>query len=118
MEAEAVESNVMYTAGSGSKEFAAERSYDLAENQAVGTARGIGGQIDVMVTVDGGSIADVQVVYHHETLGIGTPAVEKIPPAIVEANSTAVDVVAGASVTSLAIEEAAADALEQLGFEG
>ena len=52
------------------------------------------------------AISDVQVLSHSETLGISDPAIEQIPAAIVEAQSTDVDGVAGATVTSDAIKAA------------
>ncbi|WP_422487157.1 FMN-binding protein [Gudongella sp. DL1XJH-153] len=60
----------------------------------------------VSVTVEGGKITNVEVIEHSETEGIADPAIEGIPAAIVEANSTVVDVVSGATYTSDAIMEA------------
>ena len=48
-----------------------------------------------------------------ETPGIGSVAVEKLPDAIVEANTYEVDGVAGATLTSTAIRNAVAAALEE-----
>ncbi|MEA5024975.1 Electron transport complex subunit RsxG [bioreactor metagenome] len=72
---------------------------------------GIHGEIAVTVGVAGGKIADVKVVSHGETEGIGSLAVEQLPGKIVEAQSTEVDGVSGASVSSAAIKEAVNDAL-------
>ena len=55
----------------------------------------------------------MQVLSHSETLGISDPAIEQIPAAIVEAQSTDVDGVAGATVTSDAIKNAVKDALSK-----
>ena len=60
-----------------------------------------------------GVIEDVQVAYNLETPYIGTAAVDQMPARIVEANSTEVDVVAGATVTSLAILEGVNAAIAQ-----
>ena len=54
------------------------------------------------------------MVSHNETPGISDPAIEQLPAAIVEANSTDVDSVSGASVTSKAIKEAVQEALSQV----
>ena len=76
-----------------------------------GSANGLGGELKVAVTVAGGKITEVKVGDHKETPGISDPAIEKVPAAIVEAQSTEVDSVAGATVTSDAIKAAAAAAL-------
>ncbi|MGO4936365.1 FMN-binding protein [Fundicoccus sp. Sow4_H7] len=76
-----------------------------------GEAEGHNAPLTVEVTVTDGAISDVQVVDHQETEGISDPAIEEIPAAIVEANSTDVDFVSGASVTSEAIVNAVNNAL-------
>lgn len=76
-----------------------------------GSANGMGGELKVAVTVEGGKIADVTVNSHKETAGISDPAIEQIPAAIVAAQSTEVDGVSGATVTSDAIKAAVASAL-------
>ena len=76
-----------------------------------GSANGLGGELKVAVTVAGGKITEVKVGDHKETPGISDPAIEKVPAAIVEAQSTEVDGVAGATVTSDAIKAAVAAAL-------
>ncbi len=68
--------------------------------------------LKVSVTVTDGKIASVEVVEHAETEGIADPALEQIPALIVEKNSTDVDAVAGATVTSDAIKAAVDTALE------
>jgi len=72
---------------------------------------GIGGEIAVSVEIADGKIADVKVLSHSETEGIGSIAVEQLPAKIVEAQSTEVEAVSGASVSSAAIKEAVNDAL-------
>ena len=75
------------------------------------SANGMNGAVEVSVTVEGGRISAVEVTGHSETPGIGTEAVEKIPAAIIEAQSPQVDAVAGATITSNAIIEAVKKAL-------
>ena len=75
---------------------------------------GMGGDVYVKVTMDGGKIAKVEVVEQHETVGIGDKAIAALPDAIVKAGSTEVDNVSGATITSKAIKEAVADALSQV----
>lgn len=74
-------------------------------------AKGFGGMVKVAVTTDGDKIIDVSVTGDAETQGIGSNAIEQLPQKIVAANSTDVDVVAGATVTSEAIKNAVKDAL-------
>ncbi len=76
-----------------------------------GSANGMGGAVKVTVTVSGGKITAVEVVEHSETAGISDPAIEQIPAKIVEAQSTDVDAVTGATVTSEAIKAAVKAAL-------
>ncbi len=76
-----------------------------------GTANGFGGEVKVTVTVKGDDITEVKAEGAGETPGIGSEAIEKIPGKIVETDSTKVDVVAGATVTSNAIMEAVNNAL-------
>ncbi|MFA9423593.1 MAG: FMN-binding protein [Sedimentibacter sp.] len=93
------------------KEAAAE---PMANDGALtGTAKGFGGDVTVTVTVDGDDITAVEVVGKDETQGIGTNAIDKLPALIVEADSTDVDVVSGATYTSKAIIEAVNMALEK-----
>lgn len=68
--------------------------------------------LKVEVEVKEGKIANVTVLEHAETEGISEPALEQIPALIVEKNSTDVDAVAGATVTSNAIKDAVNKALE------
>ncbi|CDX04475.1 hypothetical protein DesLBE_2245 [Desulfitobacterium sp. LBE] len=72
---------------------------------------GIHGEIAVVVEIVDGKITDVKVTSHGETEGIGSLAVEQLPGKIVEAQSTEVDGVSGASVSSAALKEAVNDAL-------
>ena len=65
----------------------------------------------VKVTMDGDTIAAVEVVSHSETPVISDPAIEQIPAAIVAAGSTQVDVVTSATLTSNGIIAAVEDAL-------
>ena len=80
-------------------------------------ANGIGGAVKVAVTVSETAIESVEVVSHSETAGISDPAIEKIPAAIVEGQTLAVDVVAGASVNSGAILSAVEQALTEAGAD-
>ncbi|MBO7486437.1 MAG: FAD-dependent oxidoreductase [Spirochaetaceae bacterium] len=80
-----------------------------------GTAAGRNGDVVVSVTVTNGKIASVDVVQHEETAGICEAAIAEVPAAIVKKNSTKVDAVSGATVTSKAIIAAADAALANAG---
>lgn len=85
----------------------------VAEDGAfTGGAKGMGGELTVSVTLSEGKITQVEVISHSETPGISDPAIERIPAAIVEAQSAQVDVVSGATVTSEAIMAAVQQALD------
>ncbi|AKP67986.1 FAD-binding protein [Companilactobacillus ginsenosidimutans] len=86
----------------------------LGDNQYLGSSNsGLGGKITVRVTYQKNKIEDVEVMQHHESEDVGLVAVDEMPKEIVAANSTDVDVVAGASASSRAIKEAVQDAITQ-----
>lgn len=66
----------------------------------------------VSVEVKDGKIASVDITEHAESEGYCEAALEQIPQVIVEKNSTDVDAVSGATVTSEGIKEAVNNALE------
>lgn len=78
-----------------------------------GEGTGFGGALTVEVTVNETEITDVTIKGHGETASISDPAIEKIPAAIVENQSLAIDTVSGATLSSKGIIEAATKALEQ-----
>lgn len=79
------------------------------------TANGRNGDVTVAVTVSADKIESVKIVKHSETPGIGTLAVDKLPSAIVAAQTAGVDGVTGATVTSDAVKKAVAAALKKAG---
>jgi len=80
-----------------------------------GTGIGRGGELSVSVVFADDAISEVTVAAHAETPYISDPALERIPAAIVANQSLGVDVVAGATLTSVAVINAVADAVEQAG---
>lgn len=76
-----------------------------------GSAQGRNGEVVVEVTLSTNAIEKVEVVKQEETVGIADAALEKIPAAIVENQSLAVDIVSGATITSNAIIAASEAAL-------
>lgn len=81
------------------------------------SANGNNGPIKVTVTVAGGKITVINIDEHAETAGLSEPALEQIPKAIIDAQTTEVDSVAGATMTSKGIMEAVANALSGKGDE-
>lgn len=81
------------------------------EGALTGTAKGFGGDVTVTVVVDGDDIVSVEAVGASETQGVGSNAIDQLPAKIAEADSTEVDGVSGATVTSNAIKEAVNAAL-------
>ena len=81
-----------------------------------GVAKGFGGNVTVNVTKQGDKIIAVDITEQNESEGIATPALEQIPAAIVKANTTEVDTVSGATVTSNAIINAVNNALDPVKY--
>lgn len=81
-----------------------------------GTAKGLGGDVTVTLTLKDSVITDVKAEGKDETEGIGSKAIEQLPSEMVEGNTINVDGVSGATVTSDAIKEAAKAALESAGL--
>ena len=78
-----------------------------------GEAQGMGGLITATVTVDETSMIDVELVGENETPSIGGVALEKLPARYLDAQSTLIDAVTSATVTSTAVKEAMTTALKQ-----
>ena len=89
--------------------FAADGVYSAS-------AQGQAGPVPVTVTVEKNKIKSVEVGPNKETVGIGAVAAPKVAQRIVEAQSTDVDGVSGATVTSNAVKKASAEALAKAGF--
>jgi len=88
---------------------------ELKDGSYTGTGKGRNGSVNVTVTFAGGKITSVEVGAHSETAGISDPAIERIPAAIVDNQSVAVDTVSGATNTSNAIINAVKDCITQAG---
>ena len=82
----------------------------------IGTAKGMGGDVTVTLTLEDGKITGCTAEGKDETQGIGTLALEQLPVQIAETGSIAVDGVSTATITSNAIKEAAAAALTAAGL--
>lgn len=77
------------------------------------TAQGINGDVTVSMTFDASSITEVVIDVSGETESIGGAAAETLTKSILDAQSSEVDAVAGATITSNAIKEAAAKCIAQ-----
>ena len=78
---------------------------------AVGT--GIGGDVEVIAEVKDGEIVSITLGQHGETEGIFEGAVDGVIPEIIKGQTTEVDTVSGATITSNAIIEAVEDIMDQ-----
>ncbi len=86
-------------------------------NEGVYRASSVGkfGPIELELTFSKDAITNVEIVKHEESAFISDTALETIPKAIVEHQSLDIDVITGASLTSMAIINAASDCVKQAG---
>lgn len=80
-----------------------------------GTANGKNGPVTVAVTIKAGKITNVKVVKSGESAMIGDAAIARIPSEIVARQSLRVNNVAGATLSSMAIQAAATNAVKAAG---
>ncbi len=96
-------------------------SFACAQAMTAGTyeaaAKGFHGDVKIAVTVDENAITAIEVLEQSETEGIGTVAIDKLPDAVLAAQTIAVDAVGGATITSDALKAALTDALTQAGAD-
>ncbi len=74
---------------------------------------GVGGTIRVAVTMDGDTIKAIKTLQQMETRGLGTTAILQLTKDIVAANSLDVDIVSGATLSSIAFVGAVRQAVEE-----
>ncbi|MDR1893195.1 MAG: flavocytochrome c [Spirochaetales bacterium] len=82
-----------------------------------GTARGFGGEIVAQVELSSTGIVDIKVTGSGESAGIGSVAIAQLPSLMVERQSTQVDKVAGASISSQGVIDAVNAALIAAGID-
>ena len=87
----------------------------MADGTYQGTAMGLDGEVSIEITVADGSITDIAVLADNETAGVGAKALDIIAAAVVENQSLAVDSVSGATISSMAMKSAIADAITNAG---
>ena len=88
--------------------------YETAANEYIGVASGMGDNLTVKVTMEGDKIAAIEILSHNETPGLSDNVIAQMPGKIVEAQTTEVDNISGATLTSKGIKAAVADALSQI----
>ena len=98
------------TAASASS-AAAQNGYTAGTYTA--TAAGINGDVSVTMTFDAEKITEVVIDASGETESIGGVAAEELANTILEAQTSEVDAISGATITSNAIKEAAAKCIAE-----
>ncbi|MFL8952488.1 flavocytochrome c [Helcococcus kunzii] len=99
------------------KETKKEESKNEAKgNTFEGVSKGYAGDVKAMVTIENGEIKDIKVEAEKETPTIGGAASEKLAEQIVKSNSTKVEAVSGATMTSNALIEAVNQAIKAAGL--
>jgi len=76
-----------------------------------GSAFGYRGLIYVQIHLNGGSISEITVVDSDEDRFVGGAAMDELIETVTELNSTDVDVISGATITSKGFLEAVRDAI-------
>ncbi|EHR0219470.1 FMN-binding protein [Clostridium perfringens] len=87
----------------------------IKDGTYLGEAKGYGGNIKVKVTIESEKIKNIEVLSHSETPKYYENG-SKVIGNIIKANSTDVDAVSGATLTSNGIKNAVRDALSKAGF--
>ncbi|SNS11705.1 Uncharacterized protein, contains FMN-binding domain [Anaerovirgula multivorans] len=78
-----------------------------------GIGTGFKGDIKLSVKVENGNVTEIEIIEMNETASIGDVAIEQVIEKIIEAQSTDVDVVSGATMSSQGTINAIEKALEQ-----
>ena len=92
-----------------------EVNVELGENEYEGSAIGIA-PLSLKVTVENGTITAINMISETETKALGDIAIDKMIERILQAQSTDVDTVSGATLTSNAVIVAVEEALEKAGI--
>ena len=89
----------------------------VVSGEFTGSAKGMGGDVTVTLTIEENHITDVVGEGKNETKGLGDKAVEKITAAMKEGPTVDVETVSGATISSNATIEAAKAALTSAGLK-
>jgi len=82
-----------------------------------GSGEGRANAITVEATFTDNAIEDVKVISHEETVFISDAALEELPARIVEYQSTGIDTISGATLSSMGVLAAVEDAAQQAGAD-
>ena len=82
-----------------------------------GTANGKGGELTVEVITEGDSIARINLLKSRESYGVGTAGIDVLSDLIVKNQTLNVDMVTGATVSSMAFLAAVSDAVDASGMK-
>lgn len=78
-----------------------------------GEAKGFGGMINVLVTVENGAVSEIEITSADGEDKAYLSMAEDIIPKIMDAQSTEVDAISGATFSSTGIRDAVSEALKQ-----
>lgn len=101
------------TTTSSTSETTASTGYTAGTYTSV--QKGNNGDVEVEVTLTSDAIESITVLSHQETEGLGDVAMDEVIASILENQSTLVDTVAGATVSSTAVINAVNDCITQAG---
>lgn len=87
----------------------------FTDGKWIGKAMGHDDELIVQVTVAGGDLAGISVLRCDDTIGIGSVAAPMMAAKIFEGKNLDVDVVTGATTTSMAVQTAVQDAITNAG---
>lgn len=93
----------------------AKKALSFMAGTYTGMAEGRGGLVTVEATFSESALTAVKVIDHAETAFISDMALEKLPAQMVELQSTGLDAITGATMTSMALKGAVEDAARQAG---
>lgn len=102
---------LLTSVGCSSKTSASDALYTPGTYSA--SEKDFGGNVTVAITVDSSKITDVKVEGPNETANVGGAALSKLADGILKAQSSEIDTVSGATITSNAVVSAAASAIAQ-----
>ncbi len=112
--AEKVEEDIQFEPGQESDEPAQTPEVELGENEYLGTSTaGMGDEMVVKVTYEGGKITAIEIVQESETPEYGGRYVQQLADAMVEAGSPDVDGITGCTLTTAALQLAVQNAISQ-----
>ncbi|WP_418133656.1 FAD-binding protein [Adlercreutzia sp.] len=87
----------------------------FTDGKWIGTAMGHDDELIAEVVVANGDLASIRVLRCDDTIGIGTTAAPMMAARILKAKNLDVDVVSGATTTSIAVRNAVSDAIMNAG---